>query len=242
MPKLEIYNLILEVTRKCNMNCKHCLRGDTQNIDMEMKTIIPILEITEHISSLVFSGGEPTLNIPLMYDVLHYVKKHDIPVDSFYIVTNGKVISDEFLKLLLEWYIYTIPHSPEPDMSGIALSKDIFHEDIPYENELKLRAFSFFKEDKITNWEEKQYSLIDQGRASKLSKTAYKIWTKPSSHQLYVDRTPNENFVIDDEIYISAKGEICGDCDLSYANMTKHAVGNTNDIESFLDYLKTHAN
>ena len=36
---MQVYSLILEVTRRCNMCCAHCLRGEAENIDMQKETI-----------------------------------------------------------------------------------------------------------------------------------------------------------------------------------------------------------
>lgn len=37
--EIEIYNMTFEVTRKCNKKCIHCLRGDSQNINMTQEII-----------------------------------------------------------------------------------------------------------------------------------------------------------------------------------------------------------
>lgn len=58
--KLNIYNLVLEVTRRCNMCCAHCLRGEAQNMDMQKETIDKLLDQTDSISMVTFSGGEPS--------------------------------------------------------------------------------------------------------------------------------------------------------------------------------------
>lgn len=62
---MEIYveSLVIEVTRRCNMRCEHCLRGDAQNLDISTATLS---EIAKHIypGSVTFTGGEPSLNVP----------------------------------------------------------------------------------------------------------------------------------------------------------------------------------
>ena len=35
-----IDNLILEITRKCNFQCKHCLRGNSQNKNIDFDVMI----------------------------------------------------------------------------------------------------------------------------------------------------------------------------------------------------------
>ena len=63
---MQVYSLILEVTRRCNMCCAHCLRGEAENIDMQKETIDKVLDLVDKIEHVTFSGGEPSLNLPLI--------------------------------------------------------------------------------------------------------------------------------------------------------------------------------
>ena len=60
-----ISNLVVEVTRRCNMSCDHCLRGCGQNMDLQDKHIETLTSQLEngYISNITFSGGEPSLNV-----------------------------------------------------------------------------------------------------------------------------------------------------------------------------------
>ena len=42
--KIAIDHLLVEITRKCQLRCAHCLRGDAQNINMSPKIIDKLLE------------------------------------------------------------------------------------------------------------------------------------------------------------------------------------------------------
>ena len=63
---MTVDQLTLEVTRRCNMNCAHCLRGDAQCLDMSKEVVDKVLQDIDYISFLFFTGGEPSLNIPIM--------------------------------------------------------------------------------------------------------------------------------------------------------------------------------
>ena len=65
MKRNEIFvgNLCLEVTRRCNMGCAHCLRGNAENLDMSRETIDQVLEQVDMIGQVTFTGGEPSLNM-----------------------------------------------------------------------------------------------------------------------------------------------------------------------------------
>lgn len=81
--------LIIEVTRKCNMQCDHCLRGEAQRSNIDHSYITSLLENVSYISSLTFSGGEPSLNVKAIQFTLQELVRLNIPVNNFYIVTNG---------------------------------------------------------------------------------------------------------------------------------------------------------
>ena len=55
-------HLAIEVTQRCNLNCDHCLRGCARNVNITKEIIDKTLDNFEHISSITFTGGEPTLN------------------------------------------------------------------------------------------------------------------------------------------------------------------------------------
>jgi len=44
--KIEIEDLVIETTRRCNMACPHCLRGPAQNADMPAKYLHDLLRNT----------------------------------------------------------------------------------------------------------------------------------------------------------------------------------------------------
>lgn len=220
--KLYIDNLAIEVTRRCNMNCPHCMRGDAQRKDLDMNKVYKFLSQVESISSLTFTGGEPTLNVGAMVEILDYCKSHKISVMSFYVVTNGKIITSDFLAAMVEWYAYCIECGGEPEVCGVALSKDIFHDSIDSVNETKLRAFSFFRpEDKRQRFD-KQY-LINFGRARNLSGPTI-VKRDRSEYEPYVDVTSYNSHIdvlSNSAIAFTVDGEILGDCDYEYAATSK---------------------
>ena len=104
-------SVFIEVTRRCNMCCAHCLRGDAESIDIQEKYIDAFLDSFEtgaYISSLTFTGGEISLNIPAIRYTLNAVKERNISVGNFYMVTNGKAVDKmaELALASLEWWNY----------------------------------------------------------------------------------------------------------------------------------------
>ena len=116
------------------MCCAHCLRGDAESIDIQEKYIDAFLDNFEkgaYISSLTFTGGEISLNIPAIRYTLKAVKERGIAVGSFYMVTNGKAVDKmaDLAMASLEWWNYC---DDKDDYScGLCISSDDFHEAIP---------------------------------------------------------------------------------------------------------------
>lgn len=88
-----VSNVVIEITRRCNMCCAHCLRGDAENIDIQERYIDAFLDSFEKgacISYIVFSGGEISLNI---YNAKHggYYVKYSANRDFVTDVTNEEL-------------------------------------------------------------------------------------------------------------------------------------------------------
>ena len=126
--KIMVSVLELEITRKCQLKCAHCMRGDAQNIDMSNEVIDRILEDVGKIEHALFTGGEPTLNIGAMRHFLEKLKISGIILNEVEIVTNGYDIPEDFVTLLKEYYEYATPYS-ESDKITIHLfvSNDKYH-------------------------------------------------------------------------------------------------------------------
>lgn len=245
---IKIQDLILEVTRRCNMKCAHCLRGDAEALDMPEQLIDRLLADVDEISELVFSGGEPFLNVDIMRYTLEYVKEHEIPVYNIYVVTNGKEVKDEYLQVMDDWMIYLMrcfykadeflpedTYMPmtgddlmaELNYSGVSISRDIYHEAIPVENYLKWRTRSYYSSAKERGTE--HYDLVNEGRAQENG-----IGSRERVIPFYI--TIDEDGVSVDQLYISADGSTVADCDLSYESVEERSIGNVME-ESLYDIL-----
>ena len=55
-PKITMTSIYLEITRQCNLQCKHCLRGDPQNMSMSNNQIDRILNNFGWLDQ-IFIGG-----------------------------------------------------------------------------------------------------------------------------------------------------------------------------------------
>lgn len=141
MNKLTFENLTIELTRKCNMKCAHCLRGDAQDVDIDYKYIDELLDQTEVIGHLTITGGEPTLNLDALEYILNGLCKRGIPLLEFGLITNGLIYSERFIDLI-KWckqiidvscsncFINGEEYQPQRYLSrcDIGISLDRYHE------------------------------------------------------------------------------------------------------------------
>lgn len=140
--RIEIYNLAVEITRKCQLKCAHCLKGDAQNVDMSPEIIDKLLESVCSIGRLLFTGGEPTMNLDGMRYFLDALKKRDITLNKLVIITNGCDISEEVFNLIKEYYAYiTYRKGYGKHKIEISVSSDVYHKQSGSEPEKAYNAY-----------------------------------------------------------------------------------------------------
>ena len=236
--KYYLNQLAIEVTRRCNMSCAHCLRGEAQNCDIKFAYIDKLLEAVTEIGSITFTGGEPSLNVEAIEYTLKRCQELNISVYNFYVVTNGKANTLPLALACLKWYAYC---DDDDEVSGLALSQDMFHDEVDDGNVAILRGLRFFREnDKRTDFN--KVTLINEGRAQDLSgfrKIAESYRYSEFSYENW------DNYIyVESMVYLSANGDIKTDCDIAYEN-SDYTIGNLDDstmaqiLASQIDELET---
>lgn len=232
-----VSDVVIEITRRCNMCCAHCLRGDAENVDIQERYIDAFLDSFEKgacISYIVFSGGEISLNIPAIRYILKAVKERNISVGSFYMVTNGKAV-DKMADLALaslEWWNYCC--DKDDDMCGLCISSDNFHEKIPHESEGFFSGLKYSHDDKVTDF--RFHSLINEGRAKTINSSLYRK-CEPCVEKLKYEINGDDG--IDfwcSEMYLNAVGDVVSGCNWSYESQKKYRIGNVMD-KNWLDNI-----
>ena len=241
--KLTVDTLVFEVTRRCNMSCKHCLRGESENLEITREIIDKTLDNIEVVNNITFSGGEPVLNLDAIAYTLEACKERNIPVYGFYIVTNGKFLPDEFLQIMNEWFFYTVECNistsqneevlastigremtffMEEYFSGVALSADKYHDKIPFKNILKLQSLGYYhpNDKKLADSD----TLINMGRAEKLTGVKKVELSEYRKNAICLTSETEA-----DLLYVNAKGDVLGCCDLSYEKQEEYKKVNVNN-------------
>lgn len=98
----------LNITRKCNLRCKHCF-SDSGNPDLNELTTQELFSLINQMKNagsffLAIGGGEPLLRDDL-FQIIKYARENFIAVS---IVTNGLLINKEIAKKFNELNLNTI--------------------------------------------------------------------------------------------------------------------------------------
>lgn len=139
MRELYIKNLCIEITRRCNMRCTHCMRGDAESVDIPLKHISNLLRHVRHIHHFNITAASRRLTSGPSAISLERVRAYGITVNDFYIVTNGSATSrsEEFIEACAALYEYQ--EEKEQDSGHmLEMSDDRFHD--PAEHAATLAA------------------------------------------------------------------------------------------------------
>lgn len=220
---MNINNLIIEITRKCNLKCSHCLRGNAQNLEM------PDIYLKELFSqmkgsycALTITGGEPSLNVEGIKRILYWMQYYKVYLDYFYIATNGIKVNIDFVHVCLMLY----NKSNTKEICRLDLSNDRYHGYKENINLSLLHGLLFFS---LKHEKNLDYYLIPEGRAKKnhICKHAplkeYKITTQDEFN--------------DTAIYLNCHGEIINGCDWSFVNQKKHILCRVENLTEYYNNL-----
>ena len=90
---MNIENLDLEITRRCTLNCEHCFRGDPQNINMSIESLVNIFSSVNKIETLLITGGEPFIAVNELEKMIELIVNNNVKIREIRIVSNGTVLS-----------------------------------------------------------------------------------------------------------------------------------------------------
>ena len=212
----------LEITRRCNLKCRHCLRGEAQNKDMDELLIHNFFKQVGSINSLTLTGGEPSLCPHLVKQVVDSCKYHKVEVSNFYVATNGVVHAhyDDFMVQLVRLWCMCIDN----EISTVHISNDTYHEDAATANPVNfkhhpLRALRFCDcTEEKPNRVFSRPMIIKQGRASKIPRA------RPPTPD-YIQR-PEDCDYLEGLVYVNVAGDLIEGCDWSYKSQYRHQFGN----------------
>ena len=208
MKKLIISGLIIESTRRCNMVCDHCLRGKAEALNMERSIQETFLSQVESISTITFTGGEPSLYPQAINDFIDICEDKGINMGSFYIATNAKNASDEFISAILRLYLFC---DDNEEMSSVDISNDQFHQNDPLAVK-KLQAFSFAR----LKYTEQPRHFINQG--------FYADNFGDGRNETPTGFEIDDNYISENQVTLNCEGDIIAGCDWSFERQREEDV------------------
>lgn len=229
--KLYYSRLQIELTRRCNQKCAHCCRGESQNVDISKEIIDAFFEKNDiyYIGTLLFSGGEPTLNGKMLEYIVDKIIEKEITVGIFMLSINGLSYSEELVSGLNKLRDYIILKSDRTRKSPglLMVSQDQFHKEADNEVIEKLKHLSYFSP--IDKHEIKQKNILPYGRAYEngLSKQQPDLSELINYQKNYkIKEYEGSNYLVIGYQYISANGNVVNDGCQSYDLMDEYALGN----------------
>lgn len=223
--KPDVSQLILEVGRKCNLCCEHCLRGEAEDTAMSYKDAIKTIDSFESIDSITFTGGEPTLYEDFICDVIDYIMNTRKSVNGFYIASNATIFAPKLMIKLCEFKDYV-----DDDFNCVFdISADQYHD---YDSQVvrMLKNFTFVgSRDPIA-----EQHLILEGRAADWACSTRMVDCKCK----FTYDDPDEPYI--DMIYVNAKGNILPYCDYSYKTQDQQPQVNINDGDNIVDLINEY--
>lgn len=223
-------HVILEVTRRCNMNCAHCMRGEAQNVDMQKETVDKLLDSVSEIGHITFTGGEPTLNLPLIKYTFDRIREKQGCAPAFFVATNGKQGQKELMTILAEAYL----HCSEPEACSVSISVDEFHE-AHDRSEDYLRILSFYSPDKEHHKAGDWSWVLNLGNANfnGVGERTPDVTGGNLCMEVYHSKTCGDWATVE-EVVVTADGYIRKDCDYAY-NDEDGILCSVDELGEYLD-------
>lgn len=139
MDKIMFTGLNIEITRRCNMGCQHCMRGESENKDIDLSYIDAVLDQADAIGNMTFTGGEPLLCMDTMEYVAKGLQRRGIILFSLEMNTNGSIYDKKFVEIIKQYreiinisckqHFVHDPYGPMQETSRICIgvSLDKYH-------------------------------------------------------------------------------------------------------------------
>jgi hypothetical protein len=220
-----IESLAIEVTRRCNMKCPHCLRGDAEKLDLDTDYVRTLFKKIDGIGDLLLTGGEPSLVPNIIKKIVKIAEQENVEIGNFCVVTNAKKVTKQFIFSLIDLYVYC----SDNEVSNVCWSNDGYHDEINEKNIELLRALKFSSPRNLEDRE--KYLLISQGRATSP--------TNRDVRQEIFEFEEEDERLIGGTLYLNCNGDIVLGCDYSYEMQDYNILCNVEDfnLEVVLDGL-----
>jgi len=112
-------HLGVELTQKCNLDCRHCFRGESCNLNISKEILEKVFTEIKYVRTLDLSGGEVFLAYDQLKKLLEIAKEKGCIIESCSMLINGTIYDQRIYDLLNEYF---------GDNYQIGISYDDFHD------------------------------------------------------------------------------------------------------------------
>ena len=224
----------IEITRKCNMACKHCFKGKAENMMLQRHTYEAFLAHFSYIDYVIFSGGEPFMELGVVEDIVDVMISIGFITDRVTLNTNGTFVTDYHIETITR--IYNKLKKANIDLT-VVVSDDKYHLKIDNSSlmELPFTVYTSEYEDRHNNYFEDEELIVPDGRAKKYIKEA-------KGRHIGISRIYVNGMRLYGGFAITAEDEVAPSGDFSYETMRndkEHILCNVND-NNYLERAKEY--
>lgn len=112
-------HLGIELTQRCNLDCRHCFRGESCNVDISKEILEKVFDEVKMVVTLDLSGGEVFLAYEQLKMLLEIAEEKECQILSCSMLINGTVYDQRIYDLLNKYF---------GDNYQIGISNDDFHD------------------------------------------------------------------------------------------------------------------
>jgi len=226
----------IELTRRCNEKCAHCLRGDALDVDLSKEIIDSLFDNNDIrlIENLLLSGGEPTMNGQALSYLVDKIIEKRVVIGTYRVIINGTYYDPLFgdaIKRLHEYIdrvgwnkLYNVMYANS--FGRIGISQDQYHKEVKQEvldklNELPSKII-------ILDDEYNSEKLLPYGRAfdNSLSSNIGNLSKLTDIEGSYIiNKYGNDGIQINKQ-YICANGNVCLDPNYPFKVLDEYRIGN----------------
>ena len=226
----------IELTRRCNEKCEHCLRGDAIDSDLSNEVIDALFLNNDIrlIENLYLSGGEPTMNSKALSYLVDKIIEKRVVVGTYRVIINGTYYDPEFGNAIrkLHEYIDRVGWNRECNVmyansfGRIGISQDQYHKKAKKEvlEELsKLPSKIVILDDKYNS-----KRLLPYGRAldNDLSSNIPDISKLTNIDGTYIINKYGREGIQINKQYICSNGNVCLDPNYPFEVLDEYRIGN----------------
>ena len=139
MKRYKFSEFYIELTRRCNERCAHCLRGDTQNLTITKEIIDKLFEDAKECLQVYITGGEPLLEPDILLYLIDKIANNWNTI-RLTMTTNGSILSEEVVKAFEAFCRTPTANNAYKRRVGLSISDDSYHTDGDCQ-----RAYNFYK-------------------------------------------------------------------------------------------------